>query len=57
MFFNGRSLVSPSALGNMSIGEKWEEFGMGTKNKESSFKPVLHETYGNFIGTADDYQG
>lgn len=30
--------VSPLQLGAMSIGDKWQEFGMGSMNKESSFK-------------------
>ena len=30
--------VSPIQLGAMSIGDKWGEFGMGSMDKESSFK-------------------
>jgi aryl-alcohol dehydrogenase-like predicted oxidoreductase len=30
--------VSPLQLGAMSIGDKWHEFGMGSMNKESSFR-------------------
>jgi aryl-alcohol dehydrogenase-like predicted oxidoreductase len=30
--------VSPIQLGAMSIGDKWQEFGMGSMDKESSFK-------------------
>jgi aryl-alcohol dehydrogenase-like predicted oxidoreductase len=30
--------VSPLALGAMSIGDKWAQFGMGAMDKESSFK-------------------
>ena len=30
--------VSPIQLGAMSIGDKWHEFGMGSMDKESSFK-------------------
>jgi aryl-alcohol dehydrogenase-like predicted oxidoreductase len=30
--------VSPIQLGAMSIGDKWHDFGMGTMDKESSFK-------------------
>ena len=30
--------VSPIQLGAMSIGNKWQEFGMGSMDKESSFK-------------------
>ncbi|KAF4598933.1 NADP-dependent oxidoreductase domain superfamily protein [Pleurotus pulmonarius] len=50
--------VSPLQLGAMSIGEKWADIGMGSMNKESSFK--LLDTYfdlgGNFIDTACGYQ-
>jgi len=30
--------VSPLQLGAMSIGDKWQNFGMGSMDKESSFK-------------------
>ena len=30
--------VSPLQLGAMSIGDKWHEFGMGSMDKENSFK-------------------
>jgi aryl-alcohol dehydrogenase-like predicted oxidoreductase len=30
--------VSPIQLGAMSIGDKWQDFGMGSMDKESSFK-------------------
>ena len=30
--------VSPLQLGAMSIGDKWAEYGMGSMDKESSFK-------------------
>jgi hypothetical protein len=30
--------VSPLQLGAMSIGDKWDKIGMGSMNKESSFK-------------------
>jgi hypothetical protein len=30
--------VSPIQLGAMNIGDKWHEFGMGSMDKESSFK-------------------
>ena len=30
--------VSPLQLGAMSIGDKWQEFGMGSMNKTDSFK-------------------
>lgn len=49
--------VSPLALGAMSIGEAWKE-GMGSMNKESSFKLLDHffDAGGNFIDTANNYQ-
>ena len=47
--------VSPIQLGAMSIGDKWTSRGMGSMDKESSFK--LLDTYfdngGNFIDTAN----
>ncbi|RPD67492.1 Aldo/keto reductase [Lentinus tigrinus ALCF2SS1-7] len=50
--------VSPIVLGGMSIGDKWSGIGMGSMDKESSFK--LLDTYfqagGNFIDTANQYQ-
>jgi len=30
--------VSPIQLGAMSIGDKWHELGMGSMDKESSFR-------------------
>ncbi|KAI9066497.1 aryl-alcohol dehydrogenase [Trametes sanguinea] len=50
--------VSPLQLGAMSIGDKWEKFGMGTMNKETSFKllDAFYEAGGNFIDTANNYQ-
>ncbi|KAI0071566.1 Aldo/keto reductase [Panus rudis PR-1116 ss-1] len=50
--------VSPICLGAMSIGDKWEKFGMGTMNKEMSFKllDAFYEAGGNFIDTANNYQ-
>ena len=30
--------VSPLQLGAMSIGDKWQDFGMGSMDKTSSFK-------------------
>ncbi|KAF8192189.1 NADP-dependent oxidoreductase domain-containing protein [Pholiota molesta] len=50
--------VSPIQLGAMSIGDAWSDLGMGTMNKESSFK-LLDAYYvngGNFIDTANNYQ-
>ncbi|KAF9479932.1 Aldo/keto reductase [Pholiota conissans] len=50
--------VSPIQLGAMSIGDAWSDLGMGSMDKESSFK--LLDTYydngGNFIDTANNYQ-
>ncbi|KAI9568585.1 NADP-dependent oxidoreductase domain-containing protein [Boletus coccyginus] len=50
--------VSPLQLGAMSIGDKWEQLGMGGMNKESSFKllDAFYEAGGNFIDTANVYQ-
>ncbi|KAH7928441.1 Aldo/keto reductase [Leucogyrophana mollusca] len=50
--------VSPLQLGAMSIGDKWENFGMGSMNKESSFKllDAFYDAGGNFIDTANNYQ-
>lgn len=47
--------VSPIALGAMSIGDKWHPYGMGTMDKESSFKllDAYYEAGGNFIDTAN----
>lgn len=45
--------VSPLCLGGMSIGSAWESRGMGSMDKESSFK-LLDEFVrlgGNFIDT------
>ncbi|KAF8875320.1 NADP-dependent oxidoreductase domain-containing protein [Infundibulicybe gibba] len=42
----------------MSIGDKWEAGGMGSMNKESSFKllDAYYDNGGNFIDTASNYQ-
>ncbi|KAK0477440.1 NADP-dependent oxidoreductase domain-containing protein [Armillaria novae-zelandiae] len=50
--------VSPLALGAMSIGDKWDAFGMGSMNKESSFKllDAYYDMGGNYIDTANNYQ-
>ncbi|KAI0708691.1 Aldo/keto reductase [Earliella scabrosa] len=50
--------VSPLCLGAMSIGDKWEPFGMGAMNKDSSFKllDAFYDAGGNFIDTANSYQ-
>ncbi|KAK0201248.1 NADP-dependent oxidoreductase domain-containing protein [Desarmillaria ectypa] len=50
--------VSPLALGAMSIGDKWDGYGMGSMNKESSFKllDAYFDMGGNLIDTANQYQ-
>ncbi|KAK0184923.1 Aldo/keto reductase [Armillaria mellea] len=50
--------VSPLQLGAMSIGDKWDKFGMGSMDKESSFKllDAYYDMGGNFIDTANGYQ-
>ncbi|KAI0757949.1 Aldo/keto reductase [Fomes fomentarius] len=50
--------VSPIILGGMSIGDKWNDIGMGSMNKESSFKllDAYFQAGGNFIDTANQYQ-
>ncbi|THH31333.1 hypothetical protein EUX98_g2847 [Antrodiella citrinella] len=50
--------VSPIALGAMSIGDKWDKFGMGSMTKEDSFKllDAYYDAGGNFIDTANNYQ-
>ncbi|KAH9477950.1 Aryl-alcohol dehydrogenase [NADP(+)] [Psilocybe cubensis] len=50
--------VSPIQLGAMSIGDKWGELGMGSMDKESSFKllDAYFDNGGNFIDTANNYQ-
>lgn len=47
--------VSPIQLGAMSIGDKWNEFGMGSMDKEGSFKllDAYYNAGGNFIDTAN----
>lgn len=47
--------VSPIQLGAMSIGDKWEKYGMGSMNKEQSMKllDAYYEKGGNFIDTAN----
>lgn len=39
----------------MSIGDKWNDIGMGSMNKESSFKllDAYFQAGGNFIDTAN----
>ncbi|KAF8157095.1 NADP-dependent oxidoreductase domain-containing protein [Crassisporium funariophilum] len=50
--------VSPMQLGAMSIGDKWEDIGMGSMDKENSFKllDAYFDNGGNFIDTANNYQ-
>ncbi|KAG2362313.1 NADP-dependent oxidoreductase domain-containing protein [Suillus spraguei] len=50
--------VSPLQLGAMSIGDKWEKFGMGSMDKTSSFQllDAFYNAGGNFIDTANNYQ-
>lgn len=50
--------VSPLQLGAMSIGDKWHDLGMGSMDKESSFKllDAYFDAGGNFIDTANNYQ-
>ncbi|KAJ7465148.1 aryl-alcohol dehydrogenase [Mycena latifolia] len=50
--------VAPLALGAMSIGDKWAQFGMGAMDKESSFKllDAYFDAGGNHIDTANMYQ-
>ena len=48
--------LSPIALGAQSIGDKWEKIGMGSMNKEQSFKllDAYYDAGGNFIDTANN---
>lgn len=48
--------VSPIQLGAMNIGDKWNDFGMGSMDKESSFKllDAFYGAGGNFIDTASN---
>ncbi|TFK36181.1 NADP-dependent oxidoreductase domain-containing protein [Crucibulum laeve] len=50
--------VSPIQLGAMSIGDKWEDIGMGSMDKESSLNllDAYFDNGGNFIDTANHYQ-
>lgn len=47
--------VSPLQLGGMNIGDKWASLGMGSMNKEDSFKllDAYFDAGGNFIDTAN----
>lgn len=48
--------VSPLQLGAMSIGDKWSNLGMGSMDKESSFRllDAYYDAGGNFIDTANN---
>jgi aryl-alcohol dehydrogenase-like predicted oxidoreductase len=48
--------VSPLQFGAMSIGDKWEALGMGSMDKETSFKllDAYFDNGGNFIDTANN---
>lgn len=48
--------ASPLALGAMSIGDKWAQFGMGAMDKDTSFKllDAYFEAGGNLIDTASN---
>ncbi|KAG0701400.1 NADP-dependent oxidoreductase domain-containing protein [Suillus ampliporus] len=50
--------VSPLALGAMSIGDKWHQYGMGAMDKQSSMKllDAYYDAGGNFIDTSNNYQ-
>jgi aryl-alcohol dehydrogenase-like predicted oxidoreductase len=47
--------VSPLCLGGGSIGDTWHAFGMGSMDKEASFKllDAYYDLGGNFIDTAN----
>ncbi|KAF8586943.1 Aldo/keto reductase [Ramaria rubella] len=55
---NAAVRVSPLQLGGANIGDKWEKYGVGRMNKESSFKLLdgYYDAGGNFIDTANMYQ-
>ena len=48
--------VSPIQLGAASIGDKWDSIGMGSMNKDDSFKllDAFYEAGGNFVDTANN---
>ncbi|CAA7268843.1 unnamed protein product [Cyclocybe aegerita] len=50
--------VSPLQLGGGNIGDKWAALGMGSMDKESSFRllDAYYDNGGNFIDTANLYQ-
>ena len=47
--------VSPIQLGAMSIGDRWQAAGMGSMDKEQSFKllDAYFDAGGNIIDTAN----
>jgi aryl-alcohol dehydrogenase-like predicted oxidoreductase len=53
---NAAVRVSPLVLGGMSIGDKWDQVGMGSMTKESSFAllDAYYEAGGNFIDTSNN---
>ena len=48
--------VSPLQLGAMSIGDQWDKLGMGSMDKESSFRllDAFFDAGGNFIDTSNN---
>jgi len=50
------TLESMSQLGAMSIGDRWAGDGLGSMDKESSFKllDAYYDNGGNFIDTANN---
>jgi len=46
--------VSALQLGGMSVGDKWADLGLGSLDKEGSFKllDAYYDNGGNFIDTA-----
>ena len=53
---NAGIFVSPLCLGGMSIGDKWQKYGMGAMDKKSSIEllDAFYEAGGNFIDTASN---
>ncbi|KAK0465825.1 NADP-dependent oxidoreductase domain-containing protein [Armillaria novae-zelandiae] len=49
--------VSPLVLGAMSVGDKWEARGMGSMNKESSFKLLDTKQLVFFDETSEEFIG
>ncbi|PPR05409.1 hypothetical protein CVT24_008023 [Panaeolus cyanescens] len=50
--------VSPIQLGGLSIGDQWNDIGLGSMDKEASFKllDAYYDAGGNFIDIANNYQ-